>query len=159
MTKNLFRIGAIFALTFTASQMTLSAQDDHSLVGTWDVTVTVTDCHGNPVRTVRSIQQFDKSGSATETANTASRGISLGVWTHQHESDQIFPASYWFFRYTATGTFASFAKVLDTITLSPDGTEFTSTGTVQDFDANNNSISIGCFTHSAKRLATPGHGN
>lgn len=73
--------------------------------------------------------------------------------------DQIFPASYWFFRCTATGTFAPFAKVLDTITLSPDGTEFTSTGTVQDFDSNNSSISIGCFTHSAKRLAAPGHGD
>ncbi len=159
MTKNLLRVGAIFALTFTASQMTLSAQDHHGLVGTWDVSVTVTDCHGNPVRVVRSIQTFDKSGSMTETANTSSRGISLGVWSHQHESDQIFPTSYWFFRYTTTGTFASFAKVLDTITISPDGTEFTSTGTVQDFDANNNSISLGCFTHSAKRLATPGHAN
>jgi hypothetical protein len=101
--------------------MTLSAQEERSLVGTWDVHVTVTDCHGNPVRTVRSIQTFDKSGSMTETANTASRGISLGVWSHQHEGDQIFPASYWFFRYTAIGTFASFAKVLDTITIGPDG--------------------------------------
>ncbi len=61
MTESLLRIGAMFALTFTASQMTLSAQEEHSLVGTWDVHVTVTDCHGNPVRTVRSIQTFDKT--------------------------------------------------------------------------------------------------
>ncbi len=92
----------------------------------------------------------------TETANTASRGISWGVWSHQHEGDQIFPASYWFFRYTAIGTFA---KVLDAITIGPDGKEFTSTGTVQDFDANSNSISIGCFTNAATRLATPGQGD
>jgi hypothetical protein len=159
MTKSLFRIGAIFALTFMATQMTLSAEEDHRLTGTWDVTVTVTDCHGAPVRTVRSIQMFDHNGSMTETANTSSRGISLGAWKRGHPGDQIFDASYWFFRYTTTGTFASFAKVLDTITLSPDGTEFTSAGTVQDYDANGNSLSIGCFTHSAKRLASPGHWN
>ena len=158
MTKSLLRISAIFALTFTASQMTLSAQDEHSLVGTWDVSVTVTNCQtGALIRTVRSLQMFDRTGSVTETANTASRGISLGVWRHEHYGDQIFPASYWFFRYKPDGTFASIAKVLDTITLSPDGTEFTSTGTVEDSDQNGNPISTGCFTHSAKRLATPSH--
>ena len=42
MTKNLFRIGAIFALTFMASQMVLSAEEEHGLVGTWDV-----KCHSH----------------------------------------------------------------------------------------------------------------
>ena len=95
----------------------------------------------------------------TETANTFLRGISLGVWSEDHNSNHEFAASYWFFRYKPDGTFASLAKVLDTITLSPDGTEFTSTGTVEDFDQNGNSISLGCFTHSAKLLATPEHKN
>jgi hypothetical protein len=56
----------------------------------------------------------------------------------------------------APGTFASFAQALDMITLSQDGNEFTAQGTIQDFDANNVSLSIGCFTHSAKRLSAPG---
>ena len=158
MTKSLLRISALVALTFTASQMTLLAQDEHSLVGTWDVSVTVRNCsNGGIIRTVRSLQMFDKTGSMTETANTASRGISLGAWSHGHERDQIFPASYWFFRYKPDGTFASIAKILDTITVSPDGTEFTSVGTVEDFDQSGTSLSVGCFTHSAKRLLTPGH--
>ncbi len=79
---------------------------------------------GTPVRTVRSIQMFNKSGSVTETANTALRGPSMGVWGRDHNSGHEFDASYWFFRYKLDGTFSSFAKILDTITLGPDGKEF-----------------------------------
>lgn len=158
MSKKLFRIGAIFALAFTASQMMLSAEEEHSLVGTWDVAVTVRNCKDDSViRVVRSIQSFNRSGSVTETANTSSRGISLGTWSRQ--GHHTFPASYWFFRYKPDGTFASFAQIQDVISLAPDGTEFTSTGTVEDFDQNGVSISVGCFTHSAKRLDGPEHGN
>ena len=65
----------------------------------------------------------------------------------------MYNASYWFFRYTLpSGTFASIAKVKDMITLNLDGDRFTSSGTVEDFDANGNLISTGCFTHTANRL-------
>lgn len=38
-----------------------------------------------------------------------------------------------------------------TIELSEDGTQFTSTGTVEDFDAQNVRVSIGCSTEIATR--------
>jgi len=43
--------------------------------------------------------------------------------------------------------------------LSPDGNQYSSSGTVQDFDATNTLISTGCVTHSATRLAAPAQGN
>jgi hypothetical protein len=85
----------------------------------------------------------------TETANTASRGISEGAW--QHAGGQKFVATYWFFRYKTDGTFASFAKAVDNINLVSDG-KLTSTGLIKDYDANGNLLSTGCFVHTAYRL-------
>jgi transcriptional regulator GlxA family with amidase domain len=64
----------------------------------------------------------------------------------------MYAATYWFFRLTSTGTFASFARVNDSISLVDDG-HLTSTGVVRDFDASGNLISTGCFIHTAYRLA------
>jgi hypothetical protein len=151
MTKSIFRICAILALALTASQTVLSAQEAHRLVGVWDVSVTVKNCGtGAVIRTVRSLQMFNRDGSFTETANTFLRGSSLGGWAHS--TGQTFAAEYWFFRYNADGTFASIAKALDMIELSQDGSQFTASGMIQDFDATNTLISTGCFTHSGKRL-------
>jgi hypothetical protein len=54
---------------------------------------------------------------------------------------------------------AGFRQALDMITVSQDGNEFTALGTIQDFDAHNVSLSIGCFTQTAKRLSFPGDFN
>jgi hypothetical protein len=61
-------------------------------------------------------------------------------------------ANYFFFRYNPDGSFASKAKAANTITVSSDGSEFSVTATIQDYDANNNLLSIGCVTQTAKRL-------
>ena len=150
MKMRMFRICAIGAIGLAASLPTLQAQERGTLDGVWVVNVTVTNCQtGALIRTVNSLQAFHHDGSVTETADIASRGISQGTW--HPDGDHVYDATYWFYRYTATGTFASIAKVTDEITLAPDG-KFTSVGTVEDFDANGNSISIGCFVHSADRL-------
>lgn len=150
MKTNLFRICSALALALTVAA-TLPAQERDSLEGVWNVTVTVTDCQtGALIRTVNSLQAFHHDGTQVETANTASRGISEGVW--KADGARMFAATYWFYRYTATGTFASIATVTDSIKLGSDG-HFTSEGTVVDHDANGNLISTGCFVHTAYRLA------
>lgn len=152
MTKKIMCTYAILALALMGAQ-TLSAQSANSVEGTWMVAVTVVDCTtGAVIRNVRTLQMFSQDGSFTETAFTASRGISVGKWSRT--GGKTFGATFWFFRYTSTGTFASLAQGLDSITLGADGSTFTSTGTVQDFDANNNLISTGCVTHSAARLTS-----
>src|ERR1700751_5596196 len=133
MKTRMFRICAISAIGLAASLSTLQAQERGALDGVWVVNVTVTNCQtGALIRTVGSLQAFHRDGSLVETANTASRGISEGTW--HPLGDHMYDATYWFFRYTATGTFASIAKVTDKITLRSDE-KFTSAGFVQDFDA------------------------
>jgi hypothetical protein len=155
MTKSIFRICAILALGFAASQTALWAQDTSTIQGVWDVSVTVTNCQtGAIIRTVRSVQGFQRDGSFSETANTFLRGSSIGSWTHA--GDPMYSAKYWFFRYKPDGTFASIAQATDAVQLSPNGNHFTAAATIQDFDANNVLLSTGCFVHSAKRLSGPG---
>jgi len=151
MTKMMFRVFATIAIALAGSQTLMLAQGNHNPEGTWDVSVAVVDCQsGAPVRTVRSLQMFSHDGSFTETANTFLRGSSLGSWDHAHQN--VYTASYYFFRYNADGTFKSIAEALDKVELSGDGSHFTATGTITDYDATGNQISVGCFTHAARRL-------
>ena len=150
MTKMMFRVFATIAIALAGSQTLLLAQGNHNPEGTWDVSVTVLDCQsGALIRTVRSLQMFSRDGSFTETANTFLRGSSLGSWSHAEGN--MYTATYWFFRYTPDGTFKSIAESLDKVELNGDGKQFTASGTITDYDATGNPISVGCFTHAAQR--------
>jgi hypothetical protein len=150
MTQRMFRICILLTFGFAASQTILPAQERNELEGIWSVSVDVTNCQtGAPIRTVASLQQFRPDGSMIETANTASRGISEGVWGSA--GDDKVAALYWFYRYNPDETFASRASVTDKIVLDSDG-RFTSSGVVVDYDANGNLLTTGCFTHAATRL-------
>ncbi len=153
MTRHMLRICILLILGFAASQTLVSAQERDELKGIWSVSVTVTNCQtGAPIRTVASLQEFRLDGSMIETANTGTRGISEGVWGHV--GGDVYPALYYFYRINpSTGAFVSRATVNDKIVLGKDGT-FTSTGTVTDYDANGNLLTVGCFTHSATRLTS-----
>jgi hypothetical protein len=150
MKTTMFRICAILAIGLAGSLQGLQAQQ-HTLDGVWNVSVTVTDCNsGATIRTVHSLQAYHQDGTVNETANTASRGPSEGVF--KATGDRTYKDSFYFYRYTSTGTFASLAHGVDVITLSADGTQYTSVGNVYDFDANGNLLSTGCVVHTAFRL-------
>lgn len=155
MIRSFLRLCTILAFGVAASQTILQAQERSRLDGVWSVSVTVTNCQtGALIRTVNSLQTFRRDGTEIETANTASRGISEGVWGYA--GDHTVAALYWFYRYKPDGTFASRASVTDKIVLGSDG-HFTSSGVVDDYDANGNLLTTGCFTHTATRL-TAGFG-
>lgn len=160
MKTNLIRILALSAIAAAVSSAQQSDAPQANaqrggggpaIVGVWDVAVTVVNCQtGALIRNVHSVQMYQPDGAFTEATNTGSRGSSIGYWFR--EAGSIFGASYWFFRYNPDGSFASFARAANKITLSTDGTEFSVTATISDFDANNNLLSTGCVTQTAKRL-------
>lgn len=153
MTKSMFRAFATIAIALAASQTLLLAQGKHNLEGTWDVNVTVVNCQsGALIRTVRALQMFSHDGSFTETANTYLRGSSLGSWDRAYGN--VYASTYWFFRYNADGTFKSIAEGLNKEELSGDANHFTASGTITDYDATGNVISVGCVTHAARRLSS-----
>jgi hypothetical protein len=150
MTTNMFRIcSTILAFGLAASQSVVRAQG--SPQGVWNLTVTVTNCQtGAPIRTVHSLQLYHEDGTIQETANTAARGISVGVWSP--DGARTYKATYWFYRYNPDGTFHSLAKGQNNVLLGSDGT-FTASGVIQDFDATGALISTGCVVQQANRLA------
>jgi hypothetical protein len=160
MKTNLVRILAVSAIAAAAvsAQQVDAAQANAQrsaagahIVGVWDVAVTVVNCQtGALIRNVHSVQMFQPDGAFSETTSTGTRGSSIGYWYRQE--GQIYGAAYFFFRYNPDGSFASFAKAANQITLSPDGTQFSVTATIQDYDANNSLLSTGCVTQTAKRL-------
>ena len=160
MKTNLIRIlalSAIAAAAVSAQQIdAVHAQAQRGgggapITGVWNVAVTVVNCQtGALIRNVSSVQMYQPDGAFSETTSIGTRGSSMGYWYRQE--GQIYGANYFFFRYNADGSFASFAKAVNTITLSPDGSQFSVTATIQDYDANNNLLSTGCVTQTAKRL-------
>lgn len=159
MKTNLLRILALSALAAaaglaqqvdTAQPNTRRAGGGDPIVGVWDVAVTVVNCStGVLIRSVHAVQMYQPDGAFTETTNSGARGSSIGYW--YHEEAQNYGANYFFFRYNPDLTFASFAKATNKITLTPDGTQFTVSATIQDYDANNNLTSTGCVTQTGKR--------
>jgi hypothetical protein len=160
MKTNLVRIlalSAVAAAVGSAQQVDAAesraqrAGGGAQIAGAWDVAVTVVNCQtGALIRNVRSVQMYLSDGAFSETTNTGTRGPSIGYWYRQQ--GQIYGANYFFFRYNPDGSFASFAKAVNTITLSPDGNQFSVTATIQDYDANNTLLTTGCVTQAAKRL-------
>lgn len=160
MQRHILQTFAVVALVIAAAPTIVSAQepadDEHSrrevsgIEGVWSSNVTIRDCQsGDVIRSVRALNLFIHDGSLTETAVNVLRTPSVGTW--RHLEGHTFTSTFTFFRYNLDGTFASRAKVTRTIKLREDGGEFTTTGTVEDFDANNVLISTACATETATR--------
>jgi len=120
------------------------------IVGVWDVAVTVVNCQtGALIRNIHTVQLYQSDGTFSETTSSGARGSSIGYWYRQQRN---YEARYFFFRYNPDGSFASFAKAANTITVNNDGNQFSVKATIQDYDANNNLLSTGCVTQTANRL-------
>jgi hypothetical protein len=143
--------GAGFAQPPDSAQALAQSPAGVPIVGVWNVAVKVVNCSsGDLIRTVQSVQMYQQDGAFSETTSIGARGSSIGYW--YRKDGQTYGASYFFFRYNPDESFHSFAKAANTITLSPDGNQFTVTATIQDYDANNNLLSTGCVTQVGTRL-------
>jgi hypothetical protein len=140
----------MLVLVLAATQATASDKETPRLNGVWNVNVTVTSCEtGEVIRNVRALNLFIQDGSMTETSSNSRRSNSVGTWRQRR--DNTYRSMFEFFRYNPDGTFATTARVVRTIELSEDGNGFVSTGTVEDFDAQNVRVSVGCSTETATR--------
>ncbi len=147
------RIWPIFmmlALGSVSIEATGPQQQAPLLQGVWHVSVAVRNCEtGDTIRTVRALNSFMRDGSMSETASNILRGPGVGTW--RRVAANTYTSVFEFFRFNPDGTFASTARVTRAIELSEDGTQFTSIGTVEDFDAQDVKVSSGCATEIAVR--------
>ena len=142
----------MLALGLAATQATASDEERPRLNGVWNVAVAIRNCEtGELIRSVRAVNLFVHDGSMAETSSNSRRSSSVGTWRHLR--DNTYTSMFEFFRYNPDGTFATWARVRRTIEVSEDGTQFVSTGTVEDFDAQNVRVSVGCSTETARARA------
>lgn len=123
-------VGALLlALTVTIASAAMSAsaaRDDgghgaeHSLVGTWDVTLMLP---GNQIG--RVLATFTRDGGTVESAATPTiqRGASHGVW--ERRGPYLFSVTRVFFRFDdKTGAYLGTTKVNATVRVAHDGETF-----------------------------------
>ncbi len=137
------------------------ASANSSLEGAWSVEdMILNGCPtGDPVRTVVDMNMFFKEGLMLETPGTPGvaqpplqRGTpGMGTW--QRVANRHFTEAFRFFRYNGDDdTFAGTQLVNKDIELSKDGNSFTSSGTTNIYDADNNLIATRCTIGTATRI-------
>lgn len=151
----------VLALTATTSPVwsqdtqTLASPNAQTLHGTWRVTRTAVDCiTGQDILSFPAIMTFNQGGTYTgygvAPGGDPGQGTEYGVWqrepgNHNYSNRAV---SY---GYTAEGVFAFRAEATEAIQLTTVDS-FTSTGTVQIFDADGNLIATICARSTATRF-------
>ena len=149
---------AIFAQVWVLAEdkrsESLPNGNELSIVGSWDVRVTIRDCQsGAALANFPAMITFNHGGTMQETANDAAPLLRLpghGAWS-QHNG-RIYTAAFRFFRFNADGTFAGKNIIRQVDTLAQSGNEYSTTDTVEVLDANDNLIVRACATSTATRF-------
>jgi len=161
--------GASLAILVLAvfAQVWVSAQDndnellrngnggnERSLVGSWDVQVTIRDCQtGTPFFSFPAMMTYNLGGTMQESDLGGPVLVRLpghGVWESQN--GRHYSAAFQFLNFNPDRTFAGRNVVRSTIRLGQRGDTFTATDTVEILNANGEVINRGCSTSTATRF-------
>jgi hypothetical protein len=155
----------IIVASLTPAANAQSEQAALGLVGTWSVTVSLTDCHGNLKGTFPSLLMFSRGGTLTESTfnpgfEHGQRGTGLGVWW-LNEDGTYSATDVAYILFTSTiyspgpppvGFAAGTQKITHKITLNSSASSWTDVAQVQFYDANHNPLNHACATATAVRL-------
>ena len=138
------------------SDQKISENSRKSLVGAWETVVTPRNCQtGAPVAPdFQSLVTFNDGGTLAEFAaggNPSLRSPGHGIWRREN-GPRSYSMKFVFLRFSPTGVFIGKQKVTQTLELSADGDQSTSTGTVEVLDLSGNVIGSGCSTAAATRF-------
>jgi hypothetical protein len=159
-----FVLTVMMALTATASIASGQDRDkgwfndrDKTLVGAWRTVATIRNCQTDaPMGTVKGLFTFNAGGTLVAYGigpgqTPALVSPELGVWKREH-GWQAYSFTFMIYRYDVTGAMIGSQKVKATVQLSPNGDEFATNSSIQNFDANDNLISTGCGNLAGTRF-------
>jgi len=130
---------------------------DKTLVGAWRTVATARNCETDaPLATVKGLFTFNAGGTLVAYGvgpgqTPALVSPELGVWQRDH-GWQAYSFTFMLYRYDVTGAVIGSQKVKATVQLSPNGDEFATNSSIQNFDANDNLISTGCGNLAGTRF-------
>lgn len=150
-------LGTVFgmAILIAGGQILATGQEsvnaERSIEGTWRTSVTPINCQsGAPVAPAfPGLLSFNKGGTLAGTSTVAASAF--GIWGREGGWDK-YSFAFTNFRYNASGTFIGTQTVRQAAKLSATGSELTSTGSVEIFDANGNLIGTGCAAATGTRF-------
>jgi hypothetical protein len=160
---NLKKQIAVIVLALTATTSPVWSQDKQALQsptaqtlqGTWRVTRTSVDCiTGQDILSFPAITTYNQGGTSTgyevPPGGDPGQGTEYGVWQREpgRQNYSVRAVSY---GYTAEGDFEARVEATEAIQLTTVDS-FTSTGTVQIFDADGNLIATICARSIATRF-------
>jgi len=154
-------------LLFSCMQISVSAQSSEQnkvrfldenfgpgIEGVWRTRITQLNCQtGVVIRIFKGLITFAQGGTIAETSNAlapAFRSPGHGLWEKQ--SSRTYFGAFVFQLFNPNGSFAGTQKISQTYQLSLFGDTFSSTGTIQISDPNDNVIANGCATATATRF-------
>ena len=152
---NLKKQIAVIVLALTATTSPVWSQDKqplqsptaHNLQGTWRVARTAVDCiTGQDIFSFPAIMTFNQGGTYTgygvQPGGDPGQGTEYGVWQREpgRQNYSVRDVSY---GYTAEGVFEARVEATQALQLTTVDS-FTSTGTVQIFDADGNLLFTFC---------------
>lgn len=147
------------ALSFASAQTADENQSSAPNIGggVWRTMVTPVDCQtGNQLAPpFPGLFTFNRGGTMSEYGispgmTPALRSPGHGVWTHVGGPNFAF--TFIFYRYDANGAFIGSQKITASLVLGASGNEFTTSSTIEIFDANDNLIATGCATAAGTRF-------
>ncbi len=125
-----------------------------SLVGTWDVAVTLLDPPPGVPSVGRALATFTADGNTIETSNSApaTRGSAHGAW--KRVGVRLYAVTRMFFRFNPqTGAYVGTATLNAEVSVAPDGETFTAQSTTALHDPAGNIVGSGIrATASGRRM-------
>jgi hypothetical protein len=157
--------GTILALltVFGAAQVGVSGQEkdsdqktSKSIVGVWETSVTVRNCEtGAPLTPeFQGLSTYNSGGTYTESSgggNPILRSPAHGIWQRER-GWRNYSLKFVFLRFNASGALIGKQRVFQTLELSENGDQLTSSGRFEVLDLSGNVIANGCSTATATRF-------
>jgi hypothetical protein len=140
----------------TTQNLSSEREDDNPLVGVWETVVTPRNCMtGVPVAPdFQGLLTFNEGGTFSEIAsggNPALRSPGHGIW-QRTGGRRNYSMKFIFLRFNASGVLIGKQRVTQTIHLSANGDQSTTSGIVEVLDLNGNVLGGGCATSTATRF-------
>jgi hypothetical protein len=147
-------LGACALVTMVAATAAGQSDGGGRLEGTWDNQVSIIDCQtGNPITTFRSLIVFMAGGTLTETTSGTSPALRTpgeGVWRHTTANNYVLRFKH--FSFNAQNVLTGWNIIHAEVSLDPAGNAYTSSATVEVYNANGVLLATACATTAGTRF-------
>jgi WD40 repeat protein len=146
---SILRAALVLLMVVAGTQTILSAQITPSnlktIVGVWDVQVTVLNCStGDPIASFRGLHKYELGGTAQVVPSTNPAALSphVGVWTSVGKDK--YQLNFKMFRFDPAGNYIGWTVVRNNIAISKDATLYAGSGQATVYDLNGNPVGASC---------------